>query len=373
MIVLLLFLAAFFLAYSNGANDNFKGVATLFGSGTTDYRKALWWGTGTTFLGSIAAIALAGTLVSNFSGRGLIPDALLLDPRFALSVAFGAGTTVFLATWIGMPISTTHALVGSLAGSGLVAAGPAFDEGRLVQMFLLPLIVSPLLAATISLVAYLFFRKMRLSLGVEKETCLCIPGETAQVLIELPGGKLAREGNGEPHPIVSTEEECREIYTGRFLGVSAQAILNAAHYFSAGVVSFARGLNDAPKIVGLLLVAGAFDISWGLLAIGVAMALGGVLNAERVAETMSRKITPMNDGQGFTANLVTGLLVTTASIHGLPVSTTHVSVGSLFGIGAATGEGSRKTARAILLSWVVTLPLAAILAGTGYLLSSGVD
>lgn len=364
MSIFFLILAAFFLAYSNGANDNFKGVATLFGSGTTDYRKALWWGTGTTFLGSLAAIALAGTLISNFSGVGLVPDSFLQMPEFAVSVAFGGGATVFIATMIGMPISTTHGLVGSLAGSGLVAAGADFDAGRLAQLFLLPLLVSPLLAATFSLVSYLFFRKMRRSLGVEKETCVCLPGRSPQVIIDLPGGAFARQG--ERGPLVGTEEECREVYTGRVMGFSAQSILNTAHYLSAGVVSFARGLNDAPKIVGLLLVVGAFDISWGLLAIGVAMAFGGILNAGKVAETMSKKITPMNDGQGFTANLVTSILVTTASIHGFPVSTTHVSVGSLFGIGAATGEGSRKTARAILLSWVVTLPLSAMLAAEAY-------
>jgi len=100
-----------------------------------------------------------------------------------------------------------------------------------------------------------------------------------------------------------------------------------------------------------------------LLAVGVAMAVGGLLNARKVAETMSRKITPMNSGQGFTANLVTGFLVVVASRFGVPVSTTHVSVGSLFGIGAVTREANTKMVKEISLSWVLTLPVAAILSG----------
>ena len=89
------------------------------------------------------------------------------------------------------------------------------------------------------------------------------------------------------------------------------------------------------------------------------MAVGGLLNARRVALTMSERITAMNHGQGFTANLVTAFLVLVASRWGLPVSTTHVSCGSLFGLGAATGQGRWSTVRAIALSWLVTLPVAA--------------
>ena len=119
MIFAVLFIAACFLAYSNGANDNFKGVATLFGSGTTNYKKAINWATITTFAGSIAAIFLAETLVKNFSGKGLVPDDLIQNPIFAISIALGAGITVLLATKIGMPISTTHGLVGALFGAGV--------------------------------------------------------------------------------------------------------------------------------------------------------------------------------------------------------------------------------------------------------------
>jgi PiT family inorganic phosphate transporter len=105
-----------------------------------------------------------------------------------------------------------------------------------------------------------------------------------------------------------------------------------------------------------------------LIAVAAAIAVGGLLNARRVAETMSHRLTHMNPGQGFVANLSTALLVTTASIHGLPVSTTHVSVGGLVGVGIVTRQVQWKPVLGVLASWVVTLPCAAILASLAYLL-----
>ena len=110
---------------------------------------------------------------------------------------------------------------------------------------------------------------------------------------------------------------------------------------------------------------------WGLVAVAAAMAAGGWLNARKVAETMSHKITGMNPGQGFAANLSTALLVTTASLHGLPVSTTHVSVGSLLGIGITTRQAKWKSVPGVLASWVVTLPCAAGLSALAFWLVRG--
>ena len=138
---------------------------------------------------------------------------------------------------------------------------------------------------------------------------------------------------------------------------------------SAGAVGFARGMNDAPKIVALLVASRLIGLSLGLAVVATLMALGGLLSARRVAETMSRRITDMNHGQAFTANAVTASLVLAASLWGLPVSTTHVSVGALAGIGAATGHARWKTLAAIVGAWVTTLPLAAGLAAAAYALA----
>ncbi len=364
--LIVLFLVAFFLAYSNGANDNFKGVATLFGSGTTNYSVAITWATITTFLGSLAALFLASSLVKNFSGKGLVPDELIQAPEFAISIALGAGITVFLATRIGMPISTTHSLVGALFGSGVVAVGSSFNFIKLGSTFLIPLIISPLMAALVSLIAYLIFRNLRVACGVSKETCVCV-GDEYKPVSEISQSNTIASGMVNQKSIkIASEQECVERYQGQFMGVSAQSLLNYAHYFSAGVVSFARGLNDTPKIVGLLVVINTLDIKWSMVAVAIAMALGGIVNARKVGETVARKITPMNHGQAFTANLITGLLVTTASVHGMPVSTTHVSVGSIFGIGTITKQADVSVVRKILYSWLLTLPVGALCSAIVY-------
>src|SRR5436189_3142187 len=98
MTFVVILLAVACLAYANGANDNFKGVATLFGSGTANYRGALIWATITTLLGSLTAVLLAGTLLKNFSGRGLVGDDLAAQPDFVAAVGLAAGLTVLLAT-----------------------------------------------------------------------------------------------------------------------------------------------------------------------------------------------------------------------------------------------------------------------------------
>ena len=90
------------------------------------------------------------------------------------------------------------------------------------------------------------------------------------------------------------------------------------------------------------------------------------MNARKVAIMMSKRITPLNHGQGFTANIVSAALVFSASRWGLPVSTTHVSVGSLFGIGLVTRQANPRVVSGILLSWVLTLPIAAVLGAVTY-------
>jgi PiT family inorganic phosphate transporter len=354
------------LAFANGANDTFKGVATLLGSGTADYRRALVWATATTLAGSAVALIFAERLVRTFSGKGLVPDALTGDPAFLMAVAGGAGVTVLLAARLGFPISTTHALTGALAGAGIVGAGSAFDAGRLATTFFAPLLVSPLLAVGGAWLLYPLLRRARRSLGVTRRTCVCV-GNSVRPLVPVAGNNMALAEDGGLLT-VDRLEDCREFYGGRVLGFGAQQLLDTLHYLSAGAVSFARGLNDTPKIVALLLAAGALKPTAGLLLVGAAMALGGWLAAGRVAETMSHGITRMNHGQGFTANLVTAVLVAGASRVGMPVSTTHVSCGALFGLGAATGHARRRTIAAILLAWITTLPLALMLGAASFAL-----
>lgn len=366
MLATILFLAVCFLAYSNGANDNFKGVASLFGSRTCGYRAAISWATITTFAGSVTALFLAQALIKKFSGKGLVPDDLVMSPHFVLAVACGAGATVILATWFGFPISTTHGLTGALVGAGLASTAGSVNFPLLGSTFVIPLIVSPLLAVITGGLIYITFRFGRLWLGIKKEMCICAGVEQQVMPLPQPNGVFAAQVIPKISVTADQTAICAQRYSGMVLGINAGQLLDALHFLSAGAVSFARGLNDTPKIAGLLLVASALDIRWGLIAAAIAMSFGGLLNAQRVADTLSHKITNMNPGQGFAANLSTAALVTTASLHGLPVSTTHVSVGSLLGMGIVTRQVKWKPVAGIIASWVITLPCAAVLAAVAY-------
>lgn len=297
-----------FVAFTNGANANFKGVASLYASGTTTLRRALLLGTAATFAGSVAAAFLAREMVASFGGRGLVPDDVTQSHRFVSSVALGAALTSLLANRLGFPVSTTHALVGALTGAGIAACGSEVRFGALGKNFLYPLAFSPLAAMALGVI--LFALMKRAGLTIE----------------------------------------------------SRSPALDSLHYLSAAAASFARGLNDTPKMVALLAVAPHVSGPWGFWIVATAIATGGLLDADKVAETLGKKITAMNPAEGFMASLVTAGLVTTASLHGLPVSTTHVSVGSLLGIGVGNGKANWKKAGEIVLAWCVTLPCGAAMA-----------
>ncbi len=350
------------LAYANGANDNFKGVASLYGSGVCGYRTAIGWATIATAAGSVAAVFLATALLRNFSGKGFVPDELTLSPTFILAVAGGAGGTVLLATRFGFPISTTHSLTGALLGSALAVGPDIVNFGLLGKAFLLPLLLSPLLAFACAAVLYLGLRRGRAISGLSEQSCLCLGGENATSSPE--GAVSVARAEASVSVTVGETTDCKRYGQGSVLGIEIPKLLDALHFLSAGAVSFSRGLNDTPKIAGLLLVTGYTLPRQSLLLVAVAIAVGGLIGARRIAHTMSYKLTGMNAGQGFSANLATAALVTTASLHGLPVSTTHVSVGSLLGMGSVTGQAKWRSILPVLASWVITLPLAVTLAYT---------
>jgi inorganic phosphate transporter, PiT family len=306
-----LLLSTLFVAYANGANDNIKGVATLIGSRTLSYRQGLILATGMTAIGSLLSVGLAAELIKAFSGKGLVPDAIANGSAFHGAVAIGTGLTVIAATFLGFPISTTHGLTGALVGAGLVAVGRDVNFSALQKTFLLPLILGPMLAIPLGMMVYWLVGRL---------------------------AKLSSSSRG----------------------------LTIGHCLSAGLVSLARGLNDTPKIVPLMLIGSTISVQAGSIAVAVAIALGGVFNARRVATTMSERIATMDEPQGLGANLATGLLVIAATRFGLPVSTTHVAVGSIFGAGLLSGKADRAVFGQTLLSWVLTLPIAAVLSAVSY-------
>ncbi|MBM4299130.1 MAG: inorganic phosphate transporter [Deltaproteobacteria bacterium] len=359
--------ATVFVAYANGANDNFKGVATLFGSGTTGYRRALTWATSTTFAGSITAFFLATKLASMFQGKGLVPDFLIRSERFLAAVILGAALTVMLATKIGMPISTTHGLTGALFGGGFVAVGNEIGFSTLLTGFFMPLLISPVVAVALAAAGYPLLCRAIASAGLTKESCVCVGNEMVPVVV-TPDGVMFTESTPGLRVIVDRTQLCTQRLSGNFFGVNGQSVLDCGHFLSAGAVSFARGLNDTPKLVALGLAVSVLDFASSIALVAIFMAIGGLIHAKKIAETVGQRITAMDPDQGFFANLVTSFLVIFASKWGMPVSTTHVSCGALFGIGIANGQARWAVIRTILLAWVLTLPTAALLSAASYLI-----
>ncbi len=358
------FAIVLFLAWSNGSNDNFKGVATIYGSGTASYRVSLAWATVTTLAGSLLTLWLAAGLVKTFSAKGLVPDAVAASPAFLSAAALGAALTVSTASRLGLPVSTTHSLTGALLGAGL-ASGSGVNPAVLGKSFFLPLIGCPLLAIAITAVLYPLARFARRRMGITRDSYIRIEEELVLVSANSSGAAMADE---RVRLAIASGVQPIDRYAGTLGGISAQRALDVLHFLSAGAVSFARGLNDTPKIVAILIGAKAVGVQPGLFSIGVAMALGGLLGARRVAETMAKKIVTLNSGQGLVANLTTAGLVIAASRAGLPVSTTHVATGGLFGIGMITGTARLRTITSILFAWATTLPLGALLGAAAMLL-----
>lgn len=319
--VAVLVMAVAGVAFTNGANANFKGVASLYGSGTATLKTALLWGNAFTFAGSLFSFWIASGLLKSFGGRGVLPDAIVQRPAFAATVALAAAGTSFLATRLAFPVSTTHALTGAIAGCGLATTILGSVSGKvqwntMIVGFLFPLLVSPLIAIVI---AWLLYKLLAL----------------ASISLESRSG-----------------------------------LLDKLHFASAGAASFARGLNDTPKMVAILLLIPEAHPLFAFGLVAVMILLGGIFDAKNVAETLGKKITELNAGEGLVASFITCVLVSTASFHSLPVSTTHVSVGALVGIGLANRKARWRMIGEIFLAWITTVPCGLFMGMVIYLLCS---
>lgn len=374
MIVLLIALTLI-LAFANGSNDVSKGVATLVGSGVTNFRRAVVWGAIWTVAGGLFAAVASQQLVKAFSGSGLLAT-MPAGQGFLIAAAVGAIGWIAFASVTGLPVSTTHAITGALCGAGVMAAGfEGVKWGVVGQKFALPLAVSPLVSlglmwALFPVVQFCFARLNNYCVCVEKLTVLeC--GDLSPLLETDKAAASCRTPNYgtliAPSVIVGASADCAIAPAV----LSRLNMMDSLHWVSAGATSFARGLNDTPKILALSVVAiGLMNVSVGVFYVWVALAMGAgsLIAGLRVTETLARKVTPMNPTEGFAANLITAVLVGWASRLGLPVSTTHVSSSAIIGIGLRKGgqDVRWKTVRDMLLAWVVTLPVAALVAAGIY-------
>jgi PiT family inorganic phosphate transporter len=351
LMALLTLFAVLSLAAANGSNDVSKGVATLVGSGRATYRTALLWGTVWTLAGAVAALLLSTGLVGMFI-TGLVAASVASQPSFPLAVAAGACAWVLFASATGLPVSTTHALTGAIVGTGLAISGA--DGVRwpvLVTAVALPLALSPLVAAIASAGIQM---ALRASLERAELACVCLDASGVTVQPLADGSAVAAAAL--PQLRADLLKHCET--TGPRIVVG-----NALHWATSGVLSFARGLNDNPKIVALAaLTLTPLDIPGRLLFLMTAAAMAaGSLSGRRVTTTLAERITTMDPVEGLASSGTAAVIVLLASIVALPVSTTHVATGAIVGGGLSGGTTTVRWREvgAIALAWVVTLPVSA--------------
>jgi inorganic phosphate transporter, PiT family len=342
------------LAWANGGNDTIKGAATLVGSGLLTPRRALMLAAAATAAGGLLSILLAERLLAAFGGRGLVPEELVGSAVLLVPAGSAAAATVALASGCRLPVSTTHALLGGLLGAAAMAAPDGWHVGPAISHLLVPLLLVPAIAIALALMVLPLLRRLRVAARAGPALCACEdPGRGDTAALAHSALLLGRVGAAHCAPGAAR------------LQLPPERLLDGLHIASATAVSLARGLNDTPKIAAIAL-AGGLVAGEATLLVVVAMAAGGLMAGYRVADTMAFRVTRMDAAEGVGGNLVAALLVVGASPLGLPVSTTHVTCGALFGIGASNGSGRPGAIGAIVLAWLLTLPLAAVVAALTY-------
>ena len=299
--------------YVNGFHDTANAIATSVATKALRPRYAIIMATTFNFLG-----AFAGTAVAKTIGAGLVNDASTTQ---AIVAAALIGAIVWnLITWrLGLPSSSSHALIGGLLGATIVGAG--FDQLNLPGIWnkvIIPLVTSPLLGFTLAFVLmiglYWAFRRVQ----------------------RRP---LAR-------------------------GFRRVQVL------SAGYMAFAHGSNDAQKTMGIITLAlvaagilpDAKTIPWEVIVISAtAISLGTAVGGWRIMHTMGHKVVELEPIHGFAAETTGATVIYGAALLGMPVSTTHVISSAIMGVGSSKGvRGVRwGVARSILVAWVLTIPAAA--------------
>ena len=309
--------ALFALAFANGANDAGKSVASLMMPGPSGSpprkRKPLIWGGIFTGIGSVSAILISGRLFTVFTPQSLLHTAP--ESSFVLAALAGATLWILAATLLRLPVSSTHAIIGAL----LLLAVYLFGVSVIQWEFLLYRVVLPLAGGPIAALV-----------GI------CIIDKLTR-RARVPGVPV------KPKPRLASIE----------------------HWGSGAAVSYARGINDAPKMAALgafFLLANPSEAAWVPYSIvAVAVLLGSLVLCHRVVVTAIGRHAALDQVQRSKAGAATALVVSAGAFLGAPMSTTQVHEGSNAGIGGR-GIVIKSSLKSMLLPWLVTLPAAGILA-----------
>jgi len=381
----------FYMAFNIGANDVANAMATSVGAGTLTHRKAVLIAGIAEFIGAV----LVGAHVTGTIRKGIVPPAMFAGHGHEfvlgmLAALMGAAVWLHLATHLGQPVSTTHSIVGAIIGFGIVAKGwSAVNWGKVVAI-VLSWIISPIGGLFISYLVFSFVRKKILSredpIEAAKRIGPYLTGLVFVILIlaiiykglknlhlDLPlyqALPLALAGGALAGLIMHLALR-RASTIGQDFDVT-ENIFKRLQVLTAAYECFAHGSNDVANAVGpvaaIIGVLTTGDIKaevevpiWVLILGAIGIVLGLAIFGHKVMETMGKKITEVTPTRGFAAEFGAATTVLVCSKLGLPVSTTHASVGTIVGVGLARGlwAVNLKVVRQIIAAWVVTLPAAA--------------
>lgn len=402
--ILLAAVFGLFMAWGIGANDVANAMATSVGSKAITIKQALIIAAIFEFAGAY----LAGAEVTETIRKGLVQqDAFAGNPELViwgmLASLLAAGLWLLIATQQGWPVSTTHTIVGAIVGFAAVGVGThAVDWGN-VGSIAMSWVFSPVLAGIVAFVVfmsiqkliidtpnplenarrfgplYLFFVGFILSLLTIKKGLKYVGihfSDSAELavalaigtIVALIGYLLINRVNINSTPESSTTARRRSQYS------NVEKIFAVMMVFTASAMAFAHGSNDVANAVGPMAAvlsavhSGAVEAkaavpSWVLLLGAVGIVIGLATLGYKVIATVGTEITELTPTRGFSAEFGTALTVVMASYTGIPISTTHTLVGAVLGVGIARGIAAidLRVMGGILLSWMVTLPMGAIL------------
>jgi len=388
---------ALYMAWAIGANDVANAMGTSVGSRALTIRRAVIVAGLLEFAGAF----LAGGHVTNTVRKGILDmDLVALRPEFLLygmlAALASAGTLLLVATRYGLPVSTTHSIVGAIVGFGAVALGVEAVAWWKVAQIALSWLTSPLIGGLLAFLIFGLIRRLILDCERPMENArrygpvfyfyvffiigmltlfkglknLKLDFELAEALVLSFG--LGLVGAGVGWLFIRQVRTGPADEDGRFRRV--ERVFVVLQILTACAVAFAHGSNDVANAIGPLAavvhVAQDMDVTgkspvepWMLAVGGVGIVIGLATWGYRVMETVGRKITELTPSRGFAAELGAATTIVLASRLGIPVSTTHVLVGSVLGVGLARGIGvlDLRVVGRILISWAMTLPIAAIL------------
>ncbi len=387
---------ALYMAWSIGANDVANAMGTSVGSGAL----TVWAAVLVASLFEFSGAFLAGGHVTDTVRKGILDMSLLSDEQVIwgmLASLMSAGTLLLAATRYGLPISTTHSIVGAIVGFGAVSIGPdAVRWGKIAEI-VFSWISSPLLSGSLAFVIFQITRSLILSHENPLARVRKIgPYFFFYVFFIIGLVTLFKGLKNVDIEMTSQESVLWSLAFGLFGAAVGFVLLRRAragekepgHRFSqtervfvvlqiltACAVAFAHGSNDVANAVGPLAaiverVNGVTELTetsavapWMLAVGGLGIGVGLATWGYRVMETVGKKITELTPSRGFAAELAAATTIVLASRMGIPVSTTHTLVGAVLGVGLARGIGAvdLRVVANIVTSWVATLPASAVL------------